>query len=140
MNLAAIVEHSSTSVVLRVGLYHSSTGQGLTGLTHNSSGLIISTITDNEASATAESVAGTDDIEDISVLGTYAAPTSGKVRFKEVDATNHKGLYEIQLADARFAVSSAKTLFISITGATNLLDATTGYHWTALQLLISPPR
>ena len=112
-----------TSVILRVKILNSSvaTGAGLTGLAYNSSGLIISTIADNEPSATAYTAAGST-IETITTLGTYAAPTATKCRFKEVDATNHKGVYEIQLADARFAVSSAKFLIVSISGATNAAE------------------
>lgn len=111
------------SIVLRVKIRNSSvsTGAGLTGLTSASSGLIISTIADNEASATAYTVGGST-IETITTLGTYAAPTATKCRFKEVDATNHKGIYEIQLADARYAVSSAKSLLVSISGATNAAE------------------
>jgi hypothetical protein len=109
------------SIVLRVKLLDSSvaTGAGLTGLTSASSGLIISTIADNEATATAYTVAASN-VETITTLGTYAAPTASKCRFKEVDATNHKGVYELQFADARFAVSGAKSLLVSIAGATNL--------------------
>jgi len=111
------------SIVLRVKILNSSvsTGAGLTGLTSASSGLIISTIADNEATATAYTVAASN-VETITTLGTYAAPTSGKCRFKEVDATNHKGVYEIQIADARFAVSSAKSLLVSVSGATNAAE------------------
>lgn len=112
------------SVVVRAKLLDSSStvGAGLTGLSSGSSGLIISTIADNEAAATAYTVAGST-IESITTLGTFAAPTATKCRFKEVDATNHKGLYEFQFADARFAVSSAKSLIVSVLGATNLQQA-----------------
>lgn len=111
------------SIVLRVKILNSSvsTGAGLTGLTSASSGLIISTIADNESTATAYTVAGST-IEGITTLGTYAAPTATKCRFKEVDATNHKGVYEIQIADARYAVSSAKSLLVSVSGATNAAE------------------
>ena len=111
------------SIVLRVKILNSSvsTGAGLTGLTSASSGLIISTIADNEATATAYTVAASN-VETITTLGTYAAPTASKCRFKEVDATNHKGVYEIQIADARFAVSSAKSLLVSVSGATNAAE------------------
>ena len=111
------------SIVLRVKILNSSvaTGAGLTGLTSASSGLIISTIADNEATATAYTVAASN-VETITTLGTYAAPTAGKCRFKEVDSTNHKGVYEIQIADARFAVSSAKSLLVSVSGATNAAE------------------
>ena len=114
--------HASTSNLLRFTLKHATTGQGLTGLSSASSGLIISTIADNEAAPTVYTVAA-GNIEGISALGTFATPTASKCRLKEVDATNHKGLYEFQFADARFSVASAKKLIISVTGATNLLDA-----------------
>lgn len=118
------VKNGQASVVLRLKLLDSSStvGAGLTGLTSASAGLIISTIADNEATATTYTQAGST-IESITTLGTFAAPTATKVRFKEVDATNHKGVYEFQIADARFAVSSAKSLLISILGATNLAQA-----------------
>src|SRR5690349_10755426 len=112
------------SIVLRVKIRDSSvtTGAGKTGLTISSTGLIISIIADNESTATAYTAAGST-IETITTLGTYAAPTATKCRFKEVDATNHKGLYEIQIADARFAVSSAKSVIISISGsASNIAE------------------
>jgi hypothetical protein len=111
-------KNGATSVILR-GIIRDTTqtdGRGLTGLTSASSGLKISAIADVEATTTTYTGAN---LESITTLGTYAAPTAGKARFKEVDATNHPGLYEIQLADARFAVSNAKSLIVSINGATN---------------------
>jgi len=112
------------SVVLRCKLLNSSAtnGDGLTGLTSISSGLRISTIADNEATATAYTVAGST-IETITTLGTYAAPTATKCRFKELDATNHPGIYELHLADSRLAVANAKSLIVSFSGATNLAQA-----------------
>ena len=112
-----------TSVVFRVKLLNSSvtTGAGLTGLTEASAGLIIAAIADNEA-ATATYTQAAGNIETIAALGTYAAPTAGKCRFKEVDATNHKGLYEIQLLNTRFSVASCKSLCVSISGATNCAE------------------
>lgn len=117
-------KNGQTSVILRVKLLDSSstTGAGLTGLTFSSSGLIIATIADNEA-ATTRYAAVDSTTETITTLGTYAAPTATKCRFKEVDSTNHKGIYEIQFADARFAVSNAKSLLVSILGASNLAQA-----------------
>ena len=116
-----IRKHSSTSNMFRVLLRDSTTGQGLTGLTFSSSGLIISTINDNEATPTAYTAAGAT-IETVTTLGTFAAPTATKVRFREVDATNHPGLYEVQIADARFAIASAKILRVAFAGATSLLS------------------
>lgn len=112
-----------TGIVLRVKIRNSSvsTGAGLTGLTYASSGLRIGTIADNEATSTAYTVAGST-IETITTLGTYQTPTATKCRFKEVDATSHPGIYEVQLANARYAVASAKSLIVSISGATNAAE------------------
>lgn len=114
-----------TSVVLRVKLRQDSTGaspgKGKTGVAFNTTGLVVSTIADNEATATAYTAAGST-VESITTLGTYAAPTATKCRFKEVDATNHPGVYELQLADARLGVASAKSLLVSITGVSGVMD------------------
>lgn len=109
------IDRGATSNILRVFLQDSSstTGAGKTGLNKDSSGLIISTIADVESSATTYTSAASN-VETITTLGTFAAPSSGKCRFKEVDATNFPGVYEIQIADARFAVTSAKALLISV--------------------------
>lgn len=112
------------SIILRVKILDStvSTGAGKTGLVFNSAGLIIGTIADNEAATTVYTTTG-GTIETITTLGTYAAPTATKCRFKEVDATNHPGVYEIHLADARYAVTSAKSLIVSISGATGAANS-----------------
>ncbi len=112
-----------TSVVFRVKIRNSSvsTGAGLTGLTNSSTGLIISTIADIEASATVYTVAASH-VQTIATLGTFAAPSASNCRFAQVDATNHPGIYEVQLDNSRFAVSNAKSLLVSITGATNAAD------------------
>lgn len=120
--MADLRKHSSTSNLIKFVLKHATTGVGLTGISSASSGLIISTIADNEAAATTYTVAGST-IETIAALGTFAAPTATKCRFKEVDAANHPGLYEFQFADARFSVASAKRLVISVSGVTDLLDS-----------------
>jgi hypothetical protein len=110
-----IYKNGVASVILRVLLLDntSTTGAGKTGLTFSSGGLIISTIADNEATATTYTAAGST-TETITTLGTFAAPTATKCRFKEVDATNHPGLYEIQIADARWAVASARSIIVSV--------------------------
>ena len=115
------VDRSSTSVIMHVFIGDSSvtTGAGLTGLTNASSGLVISAIHPGDASATVYSVASSN-VETISTLGTYAAPTSGKVRFKELDSTNMPGVYELHLANGLFSVSSDTTLRLTLKGATNM--------------------
>jgi hypothetical protein len=128
---------SPTSVVLRVKLLNSSvtTGAGLTGLTYSSSGLIISTIQISEAASTVYTAAGST-IETITTLGTYAAPTATKCRFKEVDATNHPGLYEIQFANARFASENNQcSLIVSVSGATNLAQCDIEVELSAYSVL-----
>lgn len=123
----------STSNVERITLKRSDTAQGLTGLTTSSSGLVISTIADVEASATSYTAAGAT-LDSIATLGTYAAPTSGHCRFKEIDSTNHPGDYEFQFADARYAVSGAKELKITISGAANLLQRDVSIQLTSLDV------
>jgi hypothetical protein len=109
-----------TSVIVRIKILDSSvtTGAGLTGLTFSSTGLIIGTIASNEATTTAYTAAGST-IETVATLGTYATPTATKCRFREVDATSHPGVYELQFVDTRFAVANSRHLLISISGATN---------------------
>ena len=90
----------------------------VTGLTHTSTGLIISTINNNESTPVVYTAAA-NNIETITTLGTFANPTSGKCRFREVSATNHPGLYEFHIADARFAANGDR-LVISVSGAAGL--------------------
>ena len=115
--------NGATGVILRVQLSDSSqtiaNNLGLGGLTFSSTGLIISTICDNEASATAYTQAG-GTIQGIATLGTFAAPSTNNCRFKEIDSTNFKGLYEIQLANARFAVAGAKYLYVGVPAVAGL--------------------
>jgi len=110
-----IVKRGATSNIMRVFLQDSTstTGAGKTGLLNTTTGLIIATIADNEATATAYTVAASN-VETITTLGTFAAPTASKCRFKEVDATNFPGVYEIHIADARYAVANSTQLLVSV--------------------------
>jgi hypothetical protein len=112
------LKNGIASVVLRVKVLDSAStvGAGKTGLTKDSSGLIVSTIADNEAAPTVYAQAA-GNIEAIATLGTFAAPDVGKCRFREVDAVNHPGLYEIQISDARWAVTSARSAIVTVSGA-----------------------
>lgn len=105
------------SVVLRVFIQDtaSATGAGKTGLTEASSGLVISTLAENEASSTKYTAAASN-VETITTLGTYQAPTTNKCRFKEVSAADAPGVYEIHLADARYNVANARTLQVHVFG------------------------
>ncbi len=121
-----------TSVVLRVRIpdVTSVIGGGKTGLTSASAGLIVSTIADNEATPTNYTQAG-GTLETITTLGTFATPTATKCRFKEVDATNQPGLYELQLANARWAVSGARYVDVALPPVSGL---GTGPVWVRVQL------
>lgn len=94
-------------------------------LVYNTTDLLISILQSNASSPTTFSEAS-GLIETITTCGTFATPTSGKCRFKIVDATNCPGLYEIQFSNAHFEDSSNRSLIVSIAGAadvgsTNLL-------------------
>ena len=117
----ATIDRSATSNIFHVFIGNSSvtTGAGLTGLSNASSGLIISAMKPGDASATVYSVASSN-VETITTIGTYAAPTSGKIRFKEIDSTNRPGWYEFHPANALFSVSSDTTVTFTFIGATNM--------------------
>jgi hypothetical protein len=107
-----------TSSGSRSGTRRRTTGPVRPGLAFGDSGLIISTICDNEATPTVYTSAGST-TETIATLGTFAAPTATKCRFKKVDDTNNPGLVEIQIADARFAVAGARRMTITISGVSD---------------------
>lgn len=119
--MADLRKHSSTSNIVRLVLKKKSDGTAFTGLAYNSANLRISVIANNEAAGTTY-VSGVG-IQDITTLGTFEAPSASNVRFKEVSAANHPGLYEIHILDARFSVANAKTLVVTVTGVTDLLTA-----------------
>jgi hypothetical protein len=106
------------SVILRVKVLDttSTTGGAKTGMAYNTAGLIVSTIADNEAAPTVYAQAA-GNIETIAALGTFAAPTASKCRFAEVDPVNHRGLYEIQIANARWSVANARSVIVTLSGA-----------------------
>lgn len=112
------VENGITSLVLRIFVQDTSltNGGGKTGLDHTSSGMQLSLIADNESSATVYTVAASN-LETITTIGTFAAPTSGKARFKAVDETNLAGIYELHIANARWAVSGARSVQGMLFGA-----------------------
>jgi hypothetical protein len=93
----------------------STTGAGKTGLTNASSGLKIAVRREKSSAVTAYSGAN---IGSITTLGTWADPTSGKVNFKEVDATNMPGLYEIHWEDAILGTSDTSRKLIGLVTVT----------------------
>ena len=117
------IERGATSVILHVYVEDSSTGDGKTGLTNASTGLVIAAVRPGEAAPTVYD-ADSGDVETIATLGTYAAPTSGKIRFKELDAANLPGWYEVHAADALFdTTGTRRSLALSLSGATGMRQA-----------------
>lgn len=117
-----IVRAASNNLLARVFIRSSAstTGAGLTGLTSASASLQISVARELDATTTNYTQAGST-IETITTLGTYAAPTATKIRFKEYDATNWPGMYEIQFAQALIGTGDASRFITGlIFGAANV--------------------
>lgn len=104
-----IIKKGTTSKLQKVFIQDSSstTGAGLTGLVYNTASLTAYYIREGAASATAITLV-------TATVGTYAS--SG---FKEVDATNMPGIYELHLPDACLA-SGADSVLIFMKGAANM--------------------
>ncbi len=117
-----IRKFAATSNMVRVFIADSSssTGAGLTGAAYNSSGLVIDLIPDNASSGYHYKSAATATIEDVTTVGTYQAPSASNCRFKEVDATNFPGLYEIHFLNGVFDDSGCKALIGRVAGVTNM--------------------
>jgi hypothetical protein len=98
----------------------STTGAGKTGLTNASAGLNISVRRERSSAMTAYTGAN---IGAISTLGTWAAPGAGKVNFKEVDATNAPGLYELHFEDSKFDASDTSRCLVGMVTATGVVPA-----------------
>jgi hypothetical protein len=95
----------------------STTGAGKTGLTNASAGLNIAVRREKSAAFTSYTGAN---ISTITTLGTWADPTSGKCRFKEVDATNAPGLYELHFVDALYDTSDTSRKLLGFVQATGV--------------------
>lgn len=102
------IKAGSTSKLVRAFILDSSssTGAGLTGLVFNTSFLTAYYIKEGDASATSMTLI-------TMTVGTWAS-----LGFKEVDATNMPGLYEIGLPNA--AIASGKSVVVMLKGATNM--------------------
>lgn len=98
------------------------TCDGRIGLTSTTPGLVISVRPNNVINPTVYTQAA-GKIETIPMLGTYTAPMAGKVRFREVDPINQRGVYEIQVAKNLFNVTGSKRLDVCVSGATNAPNA-----------------
>ena len=104
-----IEKKGTTSKILHLFILDSSKsdGSGLTGLLHNSAGLTAYYIREGAASATAITLVN-------AVVGTYTS--SG---FKEVDAANMPGIYELHPPNACLA-SGADSVVVFLEGAANM--------------------
>lgn len=109
--LSVLAGATSQSVNVWIQDSSSTTGAGLSGLVFNSSGLIAYY---TFAGANASSVQIT--------LATLAAVNSAYSSggFKEIDATNMKGLYRLDLPNAAIAAAKGRSVTIILGGATNM--------------------
>lgn len=108
-----IVAKGTTSKLIRVFIADTSwgDGRGLAGLAHNSGSLTAYYLREGAASAVAITLA-------TMTVGTWA---SGG--FKEVDATNMPGVYELGIPDAALA-TGADSVIVQLKGATNMAVVT----------------
>lgn len=129
-----IIERGAASQIVHVFIPDSasSTGAGKTGLTFNSAGLKIVVMRPGEASPT-KYLQSAGNIEDITTIGTYAAPTANKCRFREIDATDLPGWYETHFADALFDTSNNRR---SLGG---MISGAAGVAPTPFQIQLSDP-
>lgn len=89
----------------------STVGAGLAGLVFNTSGLIAYyTFTGTNAAATAITLA--------TLAAVNSAYSSGG--FKEIDATNMKGMYRLDVPNAALAAAKGRLVTIMLSGATNM--------------------
>jgi hypothetical protein len=102
---------------LSIKLSKVSDGTAYTGIAYNTASLLIAVRGNTEA---AGSTYTGGNLEDITTLGTYAAPTASKVRFKEVSSTNHPGLYEIHLESGDYSLASTTEIMVTVSGVTDL--------------------
>lgn len=111
------VPRGETSVIRHVFIMDSTStaGAGKTGLAYNTASLTGYYLYPG-GTATALT------LEDITTLGTYAAPTSAAhVRFKEVSAANMPGWYELHFHNDWFSVASGrKAACVQLKGATGM--------------------
>lgn len=115
-----ILKAGTTNQRIRVFLQDSSstTGAALTGLAYNTANLKMSYARDDQSTVTTVTLAD----------ATVGAFTSGG--FKQVDAANFPGLYEVGVPNA--ALTSGKSVQIQVWGATNLLPCLVEIELTAV--------
>lgn len=103
------IKRATTSKIVRIVIQDSTSSSGavLTGLVFNSAGLTAYYIREGDATPTAITL----------VTATVGTWTSGG--FKEVDAANMPGVYELHLPNA--ALSTGNSTLVLLKGATNML-------------------
>lgn len=95
-------------------------GAALPDLTSGSSGLKIEYQRELSSSAT---VFSGSNLETITTIGTYAAPTTNKARFKEMSSTTMQGWYEIHLPQAAVGTADASRFLVGmVSGVTGMRD------------------
>lgn len=116
-----IIAQNRTGVICHVFLPDATNddNSGRTGLTNATANLSIVVMRPGDAAPTVYSGAN---IETITTIGTWVAPTAGRVRIREISAANMPGWYELQFENALFA-TTASSLGGMIT-CTNLIVAT----------------
>lgn len=111
MKLSILAGATSQSVNIFIRDSSSTTGAGLAGLVFNTSSLIAYyTFAGANATATAITLA--------TLAAVNSAYSSGG--FKEIDATNMKGLYRLDIPNAALATSKGRSVVIMLSGATNM--------------------
>ena len=96
----------------------STTGGGKTGLTNASAGLNVSVRRENTSTGVTTYTGA--NVGAVATPGTWADPGSGKVNFKEVDATNLPGVYELHFENALFNAGDTSRWLAGMVQATGV--------------------
>jgi hypothetical protein len=121
MSQMRFVSEKSTDNMLRVAVRDSG-GAGRTGLSSSTTNLAICVEGLGGTPVLYSYTVGDGTIESISTLGTYQAPSTDKIRFKEVADSRFPGLYELHFPDDMFNPGDKTHSFtLSILGASNML-------------------
>ena len=130
--MKVILERGATSVILHVEIMDTSstTGGRKTAMTFETASIACAKIRPGETITTGIT------FEDITTLGTYQAPTSAAyIRFKEVDATNWPGLYEVHLHNDWLNVTNTRReVSFVLRGAANMMQTPVEIELTGMNL------
>ena len=107
------VRRGATSTILRIPITRKDGEPSGGGLTHESTGLFIAVKPNNAATPTYMYSAFDSELEPITTIGTYEAPTAGKARF---GFATPAGMYEIHLSNDIFNHTGATNLTVTISG------------------------